>query len=424
MRRKAINYLALLGVIVLAGCGGSSSGPAASDPSASVFDGSDSVNELFGTRTTRSSASDVDAASQARVVSALNDFSLSLHHTVANRAPSEDSIESGYSAAVAFSLAYAGTAGATRSALSGLLGIDDISGPELHPSINALTQALESRNNDDLILHTANRIFVREGLNLQNDFLDIATGEYGAPVIEADFVGNNEEATRVINDWVSEQTDGFIPSIVSSVPPQTVFALLNTLFLDATWQDEYRAAGPREFNTIDGNALSVESFTGRSQLPLLRNDDLLALEIPYAGGDIAMLIMVPEALAEFEATLDAATLDTLLTEMSTRDIQFTIPNWEDSAELNLADLLTPSGFPMSPWNFGRMIEGGANLDVIARQKARVEVDENGTRAAAVTLVIGPASVPETVDINRPFVYLIRDRVTGVVLFTGRVVSPG
>ncbi len=424
--------LALTALMALASCGGStpSSNPT-SDPDNGVspsmpssLNSSDAVNERFGTLTSRNTIPEIDEESQASVVSAINDFSLKVHRAVVDTAPTDSSIESGYSAAVALSLAYAGTAGSTQLALANTLGVDDINEAVLHKANNALALELISRGNDDLVLHTANQIFVRPGLALQDSFLDTSTGDYGAPVVEADFASANEEVTRVVNAWVAEQTDDFIPNIVNGFSPQTVFALLNTIFLDAGWQDEYQAIGQREFTTLDSTITTVESFSGRSQLPLLRTDDLLALEIPYGGGDIAMLILMPDSLAAFEPSLNADSVQSVVNSMTITDVNFTVPNWNDEADLDLVELLTPSGFPENPWDFGRMIEGGASLQVLAKQKARIEVDENGTRAAAVTLVAGVESVPEFVNINRPFVYLIRDRQTGLILFTGRVVSPG
>lgn len=426
MYRNIATYLSSLSLIVLVACSGSTDNPVSSESPVSVFDGSEAVNERFGTLILFDTAPDIDPTSQTEVVRILNNFSLDLHRSVTNLAPNEGSIESGYSAAVALSLAYAGTAGSTQSALANLLGIDDIAEPVLHTAINALMLALQSRTNEDLILHTANRVFVRPGLPLLSEYLDIATANYGAPVVEANFAEDNEEVTRLVNEWVAEQTDDFIPSIIDSFSTATVFALLNTIFLDAGWRDEYRELGEMEFNTLDGTTVLVESFGGVAPLGLqvLRSDDLIAIEIPYGGGDITMLIFMPQSIADFEASLDAETVENLVDAMRIDSVELAVPNWEDEADIDLTQILEPQGFPTNPWNFGRMIDGGRNLDVFAKQKARIEVDRDGTRAAAVTLIGVDESVPTPVNINRPFVYMIRDRVTGVILFTGRVVAPG
>lgn len=132
---------------------------------------------------------------------------------------------------------------------------------------------------------------------------------------------------------------------------------------------------------------------------------------------------MPASIADFEATLNADTINSVVGSMNDSDVNISVPIWEDETDLDLAQVFAPQGFPNNPWDVGRMIDGGATLEVLAKQKARIEVDENGTRAAAVTVVAGATSVPEFVSIDRPFVYLIRDRVTGLILFTGRVVAP-
>ena len=121
----------------------------------------------------------------------------------------------------------------------------------------------------------------------------------------------------MVNEWVAEQTDDFIPSIIDSFSTETVFALLNTIFLDAGWRDEYRELGETVFNTLDGTTVLVESFGGVAPLGLqvLRSDDLIAIEIPYGGGDITMLIFMPQSIADFETSLDAETVENLVDAM-------------------------------------------------------------------------------------------------------------
>ena len=153
-------------VIAVAGCSETGTTSQPDDNSAdgstnnglsSVFDGSDVINERFGTLTSRNTNPEIDSASQTMVVTAMNDFSLNLHRIVADGAPDDGSVESGYSATVALSLAYAGTSGDTQVALANLLGVDGIPEPSLHAGQNALALALNSRNNEDLVLHTTSR---------------------------------------------------------------------------------------------------------------------------------------------------------------------------------------------------------------------------------------------------------------------------
>lgn len=397
-----------------------SSGGNLTDPALTA---ADATVERFGARTTRNLTPNVDAASVAAVVSAINNFSLDLHRAAIAATPDENSISSGYSAAVAFSLALAGTSGDTLSALANLLGVEAIDEQDLHYALNSLALELESRSNDDLVLRTANRVFVRPDLAVRDEFLDIATSEYGAPVVAADFDGDPEGVKQAINGWVNGQTDGFIPSIIGSVDPNTVFALLNAIFLDATWQDEYQPLESMSFTSLSDATSDIAGFTGRSGLPRIVNESVTAIELPYGGGELAMLIAMPTDFESFEASLNATALDTLVASMTQADVLFQIPNWEDSADLDLIQLLASSGLPSNPWSFNRLVDGELSLQVFAKQKARIEVDENGTRAAAVTIVGGATSLPETIRIDRPFIYVLRDRTSGTVLFTGRVLTP-
>ena len=430
--RRLLRPTALSLTLLLVACGDDDSPAPAGDPGAppsASFADSDAFTERFGTRTARDENPDVDDATRAALVTALNDFSLELHRAVASADPGAEAISSGYGAATALALALAGTDGDTRTGLANLLGVDALDEATVHAGMNALARALESRSNEDLVLRTANRGFVRPGLPLADAYLDVAVGDYGAPLTEADFAGAPDEVARLVNAWVSERTDGFIDSIVDGFAPSTVFVLLNALFLDAAWQDAWTARDAIDFTTSDGTTAPVPGFGGQERLGTVEASGVRGVELPYAGGELAMLILVPDDLAAFEATLDAAALEALVAGLASNEVRLRAPNWDDELEIDLSARLGPLGLPANPWNLGRMIDdpAGADVAVAALQKARIEVDENGTRAAAVTGVIGTTSVPgEPVafDVDRPFVYVLRDRVTGTVLFTGRVLDPG
>ena len=255
------------------------------------------------------------------------------------------------------------------------------------------------------------------------------SASYGAPVTEADFANAPDEVARAVNAWASSETDGFIDSIVDRLPPTTAFALLNAIFLDAGWADEWSETAPLDFAAPGGTA-PVPAFGGRARLDTVEADGVRGVELAYAGGELAMLILVPDDLAAFEAALDAPALDALVDGLAPADVRLRAPKWTEDASLALGPLLGPLGLPASPWDFGRMIDDPARaaVDVTALQRARIEVDEDGTRAAAVTGLVGVTSAqpgePVAFDVDAPFVYVLRDRATGTVLFTGRVLDPG
>ena len=342
------------------------------------------VTEQFGALTTREISSEVNAAASTELVNSLNDFSFSLHRAVSAVEPEAGSVESGFSAAMALLLASAATGGDTLAALNNLLGTDDLSEDDLHDAANQLSQMLESTGNEDLVLHTANRVFVRQGLDLQTGFLDIATGAYGAPVTEADFAGAPDVVANEVNEWAAEQTDNFIPSIVDQFDPATEIALLNAIFLDADWRDGYESAGDQPFNAIDGTLSNVPVFGGLSLLPQSIDDALTAIEIPYAGDEIAMLVLMPEDLEQLESTLNADLLNEIVDSLSVTSVQFTMPIWQLEGEFDLSQLLAPLGLPVNPWDFSRLVNGGTELNVTSRQLAKIKVDEEGTTCLLYT----------------------------------------
>ena len=402
--------------------------PVGTAPELALFTTSDAVNEQFGTTTVRDVAADVDTLTSAAVVNSLN-FSFDLHRAVTAENPDQGSVESGYSAALSLLLTSAATGGDTLVALNNLLGTDSLLEDDVFNAINDLSLSIESRSNDDLVLRSANRVFVKPELNLQTQFLDTATSSFGAPVTEANFEGATEEVVSAINEWAANQTDNFIPSIIDDIDPRTAIAALNAIFLDAQWQDEFQSLGERTFNAIDGSVSEVANFGGTSFLTQSVDNDLTAFEIPYAGEELAMLVLMPESIESFESTLNADSLSEIVDGLQLAEVRFNIPTWQLENELDLVQLLTPFGLPANPWDFSRLVEGGDILEILARQNARIEVDESGTVAAAVTVTGGLGTTtsitpPITViNIDRPFVYVLRDRTTGTVLFTGRIVAP-
>jgi serpin B len=168
----------------------------------------------------------------------------------------------------------------------------------------------------------------------------------------------------------------------------------------------------------------------RAQTGYAAGDGVEALELTYNGGRASMVILLPApgTFEAFEAGLDSATLDEVVGRLQPTDLEIYVPKFKYAAELSLAETLAgmgmPSAFDAGAADFSGM-DGRRDLVVTGViHKAYVAVDEKGTEAAAATgLVVGATSMPQTVAVDRPFIYLIRDRETGTVLFMGRVVNP-
>ena len=404
-------------------------GPANQMSSSQVIAQSAIATERFGEIRERRLADDPSSEVTDAVVTAINDFSLVLHRAQANDQPDENAVASGYSMATALSFLRAGAAGATDSELANLLAQDAIDETSVHRSFNALAQTLATRNNEELVLNTANRIFAQPDLPLKTGFLDIATGEYAAPVTEVDFANATQPAIDLINEWASEQTDGFIKEIAdnTNITEATQVALLNAIFLDAAWQQQFDDLSEQFFTVANGDIKRVPTFGGERTLARSVESDVTVVDIPYAGGELSMMIMMPDDLASFESTFSVARLNSIVSSLQSVRVAYSMPAFEIESLLDANKLLEPIGLPVQDLDLSDMFDSlDQELELTVQQKARIEVDQNGTRAAAVTTVgVVTTSVVqfEEISIDKPFLYLLRDTTTGVILFSGRVVDP-
>ena len=377
---------------------------------------------LVGSVTERSRDPRADGVAVNGVVAGFNEFSLTAYRARAAQTDGNVLLAT-YSLALALSLASAGTAGDTRSAFARLLGVATVDPADRHAAVNAVDLILQSRGNEDVVIATANRVFVAPGLAMVEAFLDTAVRDYDAAVGQADFAGAGDAVVEEVNRWVGEQTDGFLTKAVQSFSPFTVIALVNVIFLKASWGVDFRDIGPGRFDT-GSESISVPRFGHDDFLPQHHGDDFVAVEMPYHGGTMSMVLIVPDNLSTFEESLDTGRLATILDGLVEEGIHLSVPKWKFEQTTDALELLEPFGLPVSG-DFSAMFEGGERGYFIhqVHHQTRIEVDEKGTRAAGSTNVAIAGSHGPTVDVDRPFLYVIRDRGSGLVLFVGRVTDP-
>jgi serpin B len=365
------------------------------------------------------------------LIAGYNQFSLDTYKAQVDTEPQENVIVSGYSLATALILTMSGTAGASREALAALLHLDTLTVDSVDATANAVDLMLDARNNESLQLRSANRLFVTDNrdYSFHTPFLDNAVANYGAPITTADFINQGPQVVEKINAWVRNETNGLIEKLLERIDPETLIAILNATLLDATWETTFQDTGDREFTTLAGESV-VAPFFGNQQSYLTYVDDVLtAIDLPYAGGELSMLIVMPEELAALEQSLSSESIAEIVDQLREQRLNLNVPEWSFEQSIDAKTLLLPLGLPSGPMDFSRMLEGAQERIEITGvvQKARIEVDKDGTRAAAATAVtVGVTSVPEeliNVTIDKPFWYAIRDRESGLLLFSGRVLNP-
>jgi serpin B len=367
-----------------------------------------------------------DAATDAPVaelVAGWNDAGFAL----LREQPAEDNVVFS-PASIGHALLMAAAAGddPTRAAIESAFGLP----VGAHEAWNAIDLQIADTQSDQVTVAVADRIWPRVDVEPDQAWIDLLASQHGADVVPLDYRANQESSRRTINDWVAERTEGLIPELLPDgfIRSNTVLVLTDALYFAADWERPFGKYGPQEgvFTTLDGTELPT-SFMRELELADRRGtgDGFVGAEIPYAGNDYSMLVLVPDEgrYQEFVDRLDQALLDEIDRSFGTGPYELLLPKWDDTYQIDLLDWLT--GIGAAPGSYPA-ITPDAFLDA-AVHAADIAVDEHGTVAAAATALgfaeSGPPEPELTVAADQPFVYLIRHRASGLVLFAGHVTDP-
>lgn len=385
----------------------------------------------------------VDDARLAELAAGNAAFALDLHTHLADRGGNQ--FLSPYSISVALAMTYAGARGETEAQMRETLRYT--LGEDVHPAFADLQAALDERASttdpvegdevDAFQLAVANALWGREGYPFAEDYLDLVDEHYSAGLERADFAGDPDGERERINEWVADATEDRIEDLLprGSLTPSTVLVLTNAIYFMASWQFEFDPSDTADatFTALDGTESTVPMMRQNLRTNYASVPGAEAVELPYVGGDVSMVLILPEEgrFAEFERNLDAGRLFGLFEALGDASGDLRMPRFEYESEVQLSEALADLGMPVafeSGADFGGMVEGGGSpwIDEVFH-KTFVSVDEEGTEAAAATAVVMTESAPsQSFDLtfDRPFLFCIRDRPTDAVLFLGRVVDAG
>jgi serpin B len=343
-------------------------------------------------------------------------------------------IVSPYGVSAVLTMLDAGAAGRTATQIETALSLP-ASGTAVAPTFAALAcdDETDGASNDNQ-LTIADAVWAQKGLPLQPAFVSTLAQGYAAPLQQADFANDAAGATSSINQWVSTETSGAIPTLFEpgDLDASTRVVLVNTVYFKGAWATAFdpSATGPAPFTLEDGTAVQVPTMSGLVTVAQTDADGFSVIEIPYKGGAMAMDILVPAGkLAALEASLTPAALAAALGSLGDGfDVQLSMPKFSFRTHLALnpvlqglgvTDLFDPTQADLSG------IDGARDLSVsLVVQEAMIEVDEQGTVAAAATGGGTVVSVgPGFLTVDHPFLFLLRDTKTGSVLFMGHVEDP-
>lgn len=392
-------------------------------------------------------APSADSADLAGLVDGNSAFAFDLYQVLKRR--DGNLFYSPHSISVALAMTYAGARGPTASQMADTLHFL-LARDRLHPAFNTLAHELAARGQDvgrrrgeAFRLNMVNAVWGQQDHDFRETFLDALAESYGAGVRPADFRAAPEESRLAINDWVAQSTGDRIKDLIPPdvINPLTRMVLTNAIYFNASWSYPFSEARTRKhpFHLLDGRVVDVPMMRLEEDLLYAAGDGYQAVDLPYIGDELSMTIMLPDRgrFNEFEDALDASLLDRTILGFEFRYVMLDLPKFEFESQFRLRETLKSMGmsdaFDSTASDFsgmdGRSCLAGDPKCLYIREvlhKAFVSVDEAGTEAAAATAVVMQAESappsPVSVTVDRPFIFLIRDRETGALLFVGRVTN--
>ncbi|HDR50933.1 MAG TPA: serpin family protein [Mariniphaga anaerophila] len=372
----------------------------------------------------------------ARLIDAENQFGFELYqHVFSSETEYKNIMVSPLSVSLALAMTYNGANGETKTAMEKTLKVYGLTPDDINTSYRDLVNALKSLD-PKVLLEIANAIFYRDDFQVENEFVSINKNYYDAGVSALDF-GNEQKSLETINGWVAEKTHDKIETIIDRITRNHVMFLLNAIYFKGTWQKEFNEKSTEKlpFYLESGESIETQMMQRLDTLPYMKNDLFSAIELSYGKGNYNMVVFLPEndkTLDEIVSKLDKENWETWMESFQeTQSVDIKLPRFKYEYEIVLNDVLTEMGmgvaFTGAADFTGINRGGGLNIDYV-KHKSFIEVNEEGTEAAAVTVVAiertsvgGPEKVPFYV--NRPFMYVITEKSTGAVLFMGTVKNP-
>lgn len=372
-------------------------------------------------------------ADVARIAEENNAFTWDMHRKVA-ASKAGNAFHSPFSMNAALSMTYAGAKGETAAEMERVLHME--AEADRHGPMGALIQDLNGDQGRDYTLHIANRIWGEQSVAWESSFLSVTESDYAAPTQLVDIAGNPDGIREEVNDWAAEQTEDKIRDLLppGSITGATRMILANAIYFKADWATQFEKSRTRTadfYVGADGSAVDVDMMNGTMDVRYGAGDGFSVAGLAYGeSADVRMWIVLPEAVDGLESieSLEYDVIASAIETSSEQEVELALPKVEMRTEVQLEPALTDLGMPTAftgGADFSGMADLGLFIDEVYHQ-AYVKIDEEGTEAAAATAVVmneDSSSGPQRFTVDRPYLFLIRDELSGAVLFIGRVTDP-
>ena len=379
---------------------------------------------------------DIDAKSE-KLIEASNKFGLDLFKEVYNDAKTpENFMISPLSVSLAMAMVYNGAENETKAEMEEALRLEGFTRDEINQSYKLVVNALLTAD-DKVTMDVANSIWYRETYQVEESYLNVNQNYYDAEVNASDFT--DPETVTLINNWVTDKTNDKITSIIDEIPSDAIMYLINAIYFNGTWTKEFNPEGTQQlsFKNSNGNYILTDMMIRNDSLNYFSNDVFSAIELPYGQGNFNMMVMLPnndKTVSDIIGQISTENWDKWQEALKfTNSIGIWLPKFRIEFDKKLNDILKDMGMNLaftSNADFSS-IDPAKNLYIsYVKHKTFIETDEEGTEAAAVTIVgdVGGSADPNAVEwipfhCTKPFLFAITEKDTGAILFMGKVGDP-
>jgi serpin B len=394
------------------------------------------------TMSRETSAETIKPSDDAAIVRGDNQFAVDLYAQLGREQPGKNLFFSPTSISVALAMTAAGARGQTQSEMATVLHLDaDLAQAHAHYQ-QLLAQWNATGQKRAYQLRVANRLWGQKGFTIRPEFLALTRQQYGAEMLLVDFA-QPAAASREINQWVEQQTNNKIKDLVppSSLDALTRLVLTNAVYFKGDWVQPFDKQNTQEqdFTVSTDRKVKAPLMHQQTRMGYAADGTLQALELPYAGGELSMVVLLPkkvDGLPELEKTLTFDKLAALVSKLRVREVNIFLPKFKLETSFGLGPTLEAMGmkraFSKEDADFSGISSAESLYISAVLHKAYVDVNEEGTEAAAATAVVmAPTAAreaprPPPIPVFRadhPFLFLIRDTKAGSILFMGRLSDP-
>jgi serpin B len=371
---------------------------------------------------------------EKQLIQSDNIFGLKLFREIVGSEPDTNIFISPLSVAMALGMTYNGAANETEEAMRQTLELGDLTKEQINQSFKSLIELL-SHLDPKVIFEIANSIWYRNTFQVEQDFFDLNDKYFDAIVRSLDF--SSPDAPDTINSWVDQKTNGKITEIIQEINPLTVMFLINAIYFKGTWSFEFdkEKTVDDQFLKPDGSQITCKMMVQANDFRYLETDDFQAIDLPYGDGSFSMTIFLPKpnsSLDVFVQKLTPENWNLWTSGLSTRQGIIYLPKFKLEYEITLNDVLKQLGMGVAFTTNADFSNINPVEDLLisnVKHKTFVEVDEQGTEAAAVTVVEISLTAADPIDsnffmrIDRPFVFMIRENHSGTIMFIGKITEP-